>query len=478
MEICNFVDGAWREGSGAETVPVVDPATERVLTTFRSSTSQDVDGAVAAARRSAPGWASLTTGQRSTILQELADRVHRELDALCDLEISDTGKPVAAASGDEFPLILGSLRYFTAAARSLTTQSAGQYLPGITTMLRREPYGVVGAITPWNYPLWMAVWKTIPALVTGNTVVIKPAENTPLTTTRLVELAADLLPAGVLNLVHGLGHTTGDALANHPDVDLVSFTGSVGTGRKIAAASAARPRRSVLELGGNAPVVVLADADLQDAASTVAVMGTYNAGQECMAATRVIVAASVEREFLDLLTGALQGCVMGDPRDPATTLGPLISSRQLARVERLVDDRPAHAEVLVGGRRADRPGFYYEPTVITGLHQKDDLVQQEIFAPVVTVQTFSSVDEALRMANDVEFGLSGSVWTENIDEGLRLTSLLDFGTTWLNAHLAVGLDFPLGGFNQSGYGKEGGIAGIEEFTRVKSVSIRTRQPAG
>jgi betaine-aldehyde dehydrogenase len=475
-KVRHHIGGAWQLGAGDDVVDVVNPATAETVTTFRSATSSEVGDAVAAARTAAPAWAALTGRDRTEVLYRLTDAVAAHLDELRDLEILDAGKPITAASTDEFPLILDSMRYFLGASRSLTTQTSGQYLPGVTTMFRREPVGVVAAITPWNYPLWLAVWKTLPALATGNTVVIKPAENTPLSTTRFVELAAALLPPGVLNLVHGRGATTGKYLAAHPGVDLVSFTGSVATGRTIAAAGADRPRRSVLELGGNAPVLILADADLPDAAATVAAMGTYNAGQECMAATRVIVAEPVADELIGLLLDEIAAVTMGDPTDPATTLGPLISEVQLARIEGLLNRLPDRAKVRVGGKRADRPGFYLEPTVITGVEQDDEIIQEEIFGPVITVQTFSEVDDGLAMANDVAFGLAGSVWTENIDEGLRLTSALQFGNVWLNTHLAVGPDFSLGGFRESGYGQEGGIAGIEEFTRVKAVGVRSRVP--
>ncbi len=475
-QVRHYIDGAWDEGAGDDVVDVVDPATERTVTTFRSATAEEVDAAVAAARRAQPAWASMTPRDRTGALFVLADAVAAHLDELRDLEILDTGKPITAASTDEFPLILDSMRYFLGASRSLTTQTAGQYLPGVTTMFRREPIGVVAAITPWNYPLWLAVWKVLPALATGNAVVLKPAENTPLSTTRFVELASAVLPPGVLNLVHGRGTTTGAHLAVHADVDLVSFTGSVTTGRAIAAAGADRPRRSVLELGGNAPVLVLADADLHDVAATVVAMGTYNGGQECMAATRVIVAEPVADDLTALLLEKLSHVVIGDPTDPATTLGPLVSGAQLRRIEGMLDRLPSRAKVLMGGKRAQRPGFYLEPTLITGLEQDDEIVQEEIFGPVVTVQTFPDVDAGLAMANGVAFGLAGSVWTENIDEGMRLTSALEFGNVWLNTHLAVGADFSLGGFRESGYGKEGGLAGIEEFTRVKAVGIRSRAP--
>lgn len=475
-KVRHHIGGSWLDGGGNDVIEVVNPATAQTITTFRSATSAEVDDAVAAARVAAPAWAAMTGRDRTAALYRLTDSVAAHLEELRDLEILDTGKPITAASTDEYPLILDSMRYFLGASRSLSTQSSGQYLPGVTTMFRREPVGVVAAITPWNYPLWLAVWKTLPALATGNTVVLKPAENTPLSTTRFVELAEAVLPPGVLNLVHGRGATTGAHLANHTDVDLVSFTGSVATGRAIAAAGAGRPRRSVLELGGNAPVLVLADADLRDAAATIAAMGTYNAGQECMAATRVIVAEPVADELIGLLLDEIATVTIGDPTDAATTLGPLISEAQLTRIEGMLDRLPERVKVRVGGKRADRAGFFLEPTVITGVEQDDEIVQEEIFGPVITVQTFTRADDGLAMANGVPFGLAGSVWTENIDEGLRLTSALEFGNVWLNTHLAVGPDFSLGGFGESGYGKEGGIAGIEEFTRVKAVGVRSRVP--
>ncbi len=473
VEVRNLIDGTWAEGSADERIDVVNPATEEVLTSFRSSSAEDVDRAVAAARRAARGWAALTYGDRARLLHRLADAVAADLPRLQELEIADVGKPVSAVSGDELPLVLDSIRYFASAARSLPAQTAGQYAAGVTTMFRREPIGVVGAITPWNYPLWMAIWKIVPALATGNTMVLKPAEDTPLSTTRLAELATEILPPGVLNLVHGSGRITGKYLADHAGIDLVSFTGSVATGRSIAAGGSRKPRKSVLELGGNAPVVILEDADLAAAAAMVAVMGTYNAGQECMAATRVLVAEPVADAFVDRLVTELGSVVIGDPLDPQTTLGPLISARQLRRVEGLVERCPDHAKVVLGGHRVRRPGFYFEPTVITGLVQDDELVQEEIFGPVITVQTFSTPAEALERANGVPFGLSGSVWTADTAQGLRLLNGLDFGNVWLNTHLVVGPDFPLGGFNESGYGKEGGIAGIEEYTRLKAIGIQT-----
>jgi betaine-aldehyde dehydrogenase len=472
LEVQNFIAGEWSAGSSGDVIDVIDPATETVVSRFTSSAPGDVDRAVAAARAAQPGWAALTAGERSQLLHQVVDRVAAALGTLIDVEVCDAGKPVTAARTEEFPAIVDAMRHFAGAARTMVAQPAGEYVSGTTTLLRREPVGVVAGITPWNYPLWQAVWKVFPALAAGNTVVLKPAENTPLSTTHFVALAAEVLPAGVLNLVHGYGHTTGDYLSHHPGVDMVSFTGSVATGRAIARAAAGRPSRTVLELGGNAPVIVHDDADVAAAARTVVQAGLYNAGQECQAATRVIVAEPVADEFLAQLLDGVSEVVIGDTTDEKTTLGPLISARQLARVEEMLARRPEKAKVVAGGRRANRPGFYLEPTVVTGLAQDDELVQEEIFAPVITVQRFADEDEALAMANGVRFGLAASVWTLNVQRAFRFANQLNFGNVWVNTHLVVGCDFPIGGFNESGYGKEGGIAGIEEFTRLKQVGIK------
>ncbi len=472
LQVQNYIGGEWSPGSSQEVIDVIDPATGSVVARFTSSAPGDVDRAVAAARAAQPAWAGLTAGERSQLLHQVADLFAANLDELIELEVCDAGKPITAARVEEFPAIADAIRHFAGAARTMSAQPAGEYVSGTTTLFRREPLGVVAGITPWNYPLWQAVWKVVPALAVGNTVVLKPAENTPLSATRFVALAAKVLPAGVLNLVHGYGHSTGDSLTHHPGVDLVSFTGSVATGKAVARAAAEGPRRTVLELGGNAPVIVHEDADLADAATTIAQASMYNAGQECMAATRVIVAEPVADEFLAQLVDRLSEVVVGDTTDEKTTLGPLISERQLARAEEMLARRPQSAKLVLGGHRVNRPGFYLEPTVITGLAQDDELVQEEIFAPVITVQTFTDEEEALAMANGVRFGLSGSVWTQNVQRALRFANGLDFGNVWVNAHLVVGCDFPIGGFNESGYGKEGGIGGIEEFTRLKQVGLK------
>jgi betaine-aldehyde dehydrogenase len=469
--IANLVGGRWIDGTGEDTIEVYNPATGEVIASFTSASPADVDAAVEAARAAQPDWAALSARQRSEALHRITAEFISRLDEFIALEVLDAGKPVAVTRSDEIPDVADSMRHFAGAARVLSGQAAGEYVPGNTTMVRREPLGVVAGITPWNYPLWQAVWKIMPALATGNTVVIKPAEITPLSTTAFVELAAKHLPAGVLNLVNGLGGTVGAALASHPGVNLVSFTGSTATGRAIASAAAQQPNRAILELGGNAPVIVFEDVDIDSAAENIVGAALFNAGQECMAATRLIIAESVADRFLDAVVAAMRDVVVGDPDDTATTLGPLISAVQLDRVEKLIANRSSSAQIRFGGGRLERPGYFLEPTLITGVAQDDDLVQQEIFAPVMTAQTFSGEQEAIAMANGVDFGLAGSVWTRDVARGLRVANALDFGNVWINNHLVVAPDLPIGGLNQSGYGKEGGLLGIEEFTRVKQIGI-------
>ncbi|WPB88166.1 aldehyde dehydrogenase family protein [Streptomyces malaysiensis] len=471
LTIANLIGGAWTAGSG-EPIDVLNPATGEVVARFTASTDAEVDAAVAAARSAQPGWAALTPGQRSAMLHRLTDAFEDHLTQLIELEVIDAGKPIEAARSEEFPALLDAMRHFAGTARVLSGQPTGEYAEGVTTTVRREPLGVVAGITPWNYPLWQAVWKIMPALAAGNTVVIKPAENTPLATTRFAQIADDLLPDGVLNIVQGLGSNTGRSLSQHPDVNLVSFTGSVQTGRAIAHAVAEGPKRAILELGGNAPVVVFDDADLDRTAQTVTEAGLYNAGQECMAATRVIVSETVAEAFTHKLLELVRQVTVGDTFDDKTVLGPLISGRQRERVEGLLARLPGHATIAHGGVRPDLPGFYLEPTVITGIRQDDEIVQEEIFGPVITIQTFTTETEALHYANGVRFGLAGSVWTRDVARALRFAKDLDFGNVWVNTHLIVGPDLPIGGFNESGYGKEGGALGIEEFTRVKQVGIQ------
>jgi betaine-aldehyde dehydrogenase len=470
--IGNWIDGQLTMGSSSDEIQVLNPATEVVLGSFLDSTQNDVDRAVSSARRAFPGWSARTPGERADFMRRIGDIVEAHLDELATLEVLDAGKPWSASRHGELPGILDSLRHFGAAARLTTAQSAGEYVAGNTSFLRREPAGVVAAVTPWNFPLWQAVWKLAPAIAAGNTVVVKPAENTPLSTLRFAELASEVLPPGVLNVVQGRGSSAGAALVSHPGVDLISFTGSTRAGRQIAAAAAMGPKRVILELGGNSPVVVFDDVDVEGAVANLASSALYNAGQECMAATRLIIQEGVSSEFLSALAESIRArTVMGDPLAPETTLGPLISETQRERVRGMLERRPPDSEFVIGGNIPDGPGFFVEPTIVSGVSQQDELVQEEIFGPVATAQTFSDEAQALQFANDVQYGLAGSVWTRDIARGLRMVNGLEFGNVWINNHLALGPDLPIGGFRGSGYGKEGGLAGIEEFTRVKQVVI-------
>lgn len=471
ISVTNIIDGKAVPGSSGETRTILNPSTGEALAEVSESTVADADSAVAAARAAFPAWAARTPGARSELLHQLVEVIESNIDELARLETLDAGKPTTVSRGDELPGIAAALRHFAGAARALTGQAAGEFVENNTSFVRREPVGVVLGITPWNFPLWQAVWKLGPALAAGNTVVIKPAELTPLATTRFAELAQEVLPPGVLNVVHGAGAVIGDALVRHPDVALVSFTGSTAAGRSIAAAAGETTKRLVLELGGNAPVVVFDDVDLQAALPILTNGVLFNAGQECMSSTRILVHESIHDTFVTELAASLRAARVGDASNPSTVLGPLISESQRDRVVRLVDARSSSAQVVTGGKAVDGPGYFYEPTLITGVSQDDDLVQEEIFGPVATVQTFTDEADAIAKANAVDQGLAASVWTRDIGRALRVVNALQAGVVWVNNHMAVGSEGPLGGVKGSGYGREGGTAGLEEFTRLKQVVV-------
>lgn len=469
--VANIINGANEIGSSDYVRQILNPSTGQVIAQLHDSTCEDGDRAVAAAVAAFPAWSGLTPTDRSEILHRLANLAETHLDELADLETLDAGKPTTPTRAGEVPGIIKALRYFAGAGRSFHAAAAGEFTEGTTSYVRREPLGVVLGILPWNFPLAQAVNKIAPALLAGNTVVIKPAELTPLTTTRFIELAQQVLPPGVLNLVHGEGALLGDHLVRHPDVKLVSFTGSTRAGRSIASAAGHAPKRLVLELGGNAPVIIFNDTDL-DAAMPILTNGiVFNAGQECMSATRILVAEDIHDTFVDKLSAHLAATPIGDAADPNTVLGPMISESQRARLEKLLAEMPAHGHIATGGKVIEGPGFFFEPTLITGVDQNDDVVQEELFGPVATVQTFTDEHDAVRKANSVDHALAASVWTGNIGRALRMVNAIEAGVVWVNNHMVASPENALGGFKGSGYGKEGGVAGVEEFTQAKQVII-------
>nr|WP_249667498.1 gamma-aminobutyraldehyde dehydrogenase [Cellulomonas fengjieae] len=468
LDLRNVIGGVERPAADGRTTAVVDPSTGVEYARAPLSGDRDVDAAYAAASDAFTTWGRTTPAERQLALLRLADAIEQRADEFVAVESRNTGKPLHLTATDEVPPCVDQLRFFAGAARVLDGLSAGEYLAGHTSWVRREPVGVVGQVTPWNYPLMMAIWKIAPALAAGNTVVLKPSDTTPASTLLLAQVANEVLPPGVLNVVCG-DRDTGRALVSHPRPDMVAITGSVRAGSQVAEAAAANVKRVHLELGGKAPVVVFADADLAAAAEGIAGAGYYNAGQDCTAATRVLVHASVHDDFVAALAEAARGQRTGLPSDPGVAFGPVNNAVQLERVTGFLDRLPDHASIVAGGHRVGDSGYFVEATVVAGLRQQDEAVQDEIFGPVITVQTFTDEDEAIALANGVRYGLSSSVWTQNHGRALRVSRALDFGVVWINTHIPFVAEMPHGGFKHSGYGKDLSMYGFEDYTRVKHV---------